>query len=525
METRNLVGFEYLEASGNMFYGVDPRDNGRLPGDFMVADDHIVSLACQKAKDCFLTYQQSSLDDRAIFLEEIANEIEKLGDELVQRASSETGLPSARIVGERGRTLMQLRAFAGYIRIGNHLEPSIDTAIPDRIPIPKPDLRKMMMPLGPVVVFGASNFPLAYSVAGGDTAAALAAGCPVLVKAHPAHPGTSALVGQAINEAAKSCHMPEGVFSLLYDNGFSVGQALVGHPAVAAVGFTGSLAGGRALFDIAAKRESPIPVFAEMGSTNPVFLLPHALINRSEEIATNYASSITLGVGQFCTNPGLIFGVRGDELNHFIRTLGEKLAEVESTTMLHKGIAKTFAQRSVNMLNMPGVQLVAQSDEVNKENLGRPMITTVDDAEFLKNPVLHEEVFGPYSMIVQCESPQHMLSCIEALKGQLTGTIIGDDEDLQNGELIHNLSQKVGRLIFNGVPTGVEVCPSMMHGGPYPASTDARFTAVGIHSIKRFMRPVAYQNCPSPLLPEVLRDKNSLGIARVINGEFTNKSI
>ena len=522
IEQRNLIGFEFSKGSNKTMQGVNPKTNSIISDEFFVATKADVDKAVVKAQEAFQAFSKADWSKRATFLETIADEMENLGDDLIKKACDETGLPEGRIIGERGRTVGQLRMFANYIKGGDWVEATIDTAIPDRAPIPKTDLRKMMVALGPVVVFGSSNFPLAYSVAGGDTAAAFAAGCPVIVKAHPAHPGTSALVGQAIIRAAQKCNMPDGVFSLLYDNGFEIGQALVEHPNTTAVGFTGSIAGGRALFDIANKRTNPIPVFAEMGSTNPVVILPEALKAKSADIANEYAGSITLGVGQFCTNPGLLFALKGEELNEFKVQLSKALAQTAPDTMLHKGIGEAFSQKSSNMLAEGGVELLSQSVTNAAQGQGRPMIATAEGSNFIKNPALHEEVFGPFSMLVECESKQELDTCIQSLNGQLTGTIIGEQSDLKNhSTTINFLEQIVGRLIFNGVPTGVEVCASMHHGGPYPATTDSRFTAVGIHSIKRFLRPVSYQNTPNELLPNALQNSNPLGIMRLVDGQYS----
>lgn len=524
MEQRNIIGFDFSNGSGTTLQGVNPKTNSFISDEFFIATNADVEQAMTKAQTAFQAFSKSDWSKRAIFLETIADEMENLGDDLVKRASDETGLPEARILGERGRTVGQLRMFANHIKGGDWVEATIDTAIPDRTPISKTDLRKMMVALGPVVVFGSSNFPLAYSVAGGDTAAAFAAGCPVVVKAHPAHPGTSALVGQAISKAAQKCNMPDGVFSLLFDNGFEIGQALVEHPNTTAVGFTGSIGGGRALFDITNKRPNPIPVFAEMGSTNPVVLLPEALKTRSTNIAKEYAGSITLGVGQFCTNPGLLFAMKGEELNEFKMLLSNALEQTSPDTMLHKGIGDAFVQKSSDMLAEGGVELLSQSETMATQGQGRPTIASAKGTDFIKNPALHEEVFGPFSMVIECDSKQELDACIQSLNGQLTGTIIGERSDFKNhSEIINSLEQKVGRLIFNGVPTGVEVCPSMHHGGPYPATTDSRFTAVGIHSIKRFLRPVSYQNTPDELLPVALQNANPLGIMRLIDGQYSQE--
>ena len=526
VEKRNVIGFDFSKGSGKTLQGVNPKTNSFVEDEFFIATNTDVEKALAKAQSAFHAFSKSDWSKRAIFLETIADEMESLGDVLIKRASNETGLPEARITGERGRTVGQLRMFANYIKGGDWVEASIDTAIPEREPIPRIDLRKMMVALGPVVVFGSSNFPLAYSVAGGDTAAALAAGCPVIVKAHPAHPGTSALVGQAISKAAQKCSMPDGVFSLLFDNGFEIGQALVEHPNTTAVGFTGSISGGRALFDIANKRPNPIPVFAEMGSTNPVILLPEALKTRSSEIAKEYAGSITLGVGQFCTNPGLLFALKGEELNEFKTHFSIALEKTAPDTMLHKGIGETYAQKSSEMLEKGSVELLSQSETAASNGQGRPIIARANGSEFIKNPALHEEIFGPFSMLIECDNQLELDACVQSLNGQLTGTLIGEQGDFENySSIISSLEQKVGRIIFNGVPTGVEVCASMHHGGPYPATTDARFTAVGIHSIKRFLRPVSYQNTPDELLPVALQNANPIGIMRLVDGSYSKEAL
>jgi alpha-ketoglutaric semialdehyde dehydrogenase len=524
--TENIIGYTTSLGAGKTIQGVNPETGQVLPEKFAIASAKDVIDAMSRAMQAFHVLKKTSAEQRAKFLEDIADEMEAFGDILVKRASSETGLPEARIVGERGRTTGQLRMFASYIREGSYLEASIDTAIPDRAPIPKPDLRKYMVPLGPVIVFGASNFPLAYSVAGGDSAAAFAAGCPVIVKAHPGHPGTSALVGMAIQKAAEENGLPDGTFSLLYDSGFAIGKALVEHPNTAAVGFTGSASGGRALFDIAAQRGNPIPVFAEMGSVNPSVLLPEALISRADQIATNYAGSITLGAGQFCTNPGLILAIKGAELDAFISLLSAGIAAAQPTTMLHAGISDTYRKKTADMSMQLGVEFVQVSESKANQSQAIPVLAKANGENFLNNSKLHQEVFGPFSLIIECDSADQLLACVQQLEGQLTTTIIGDDSDLQKfGQLISILQEKAGRVIFNGVPTGVEVCPSMIHGGPYPATTDSRFTAVGVHSIKRFLRPVAFQDAPEYILPDALKDSNLLGIWRFVNGEQTKSDI
>ena len=526
MITKNIIGYTTADQSGKYVQGVNPVTGELIEDKFSIATTDDVDAAMAAAESAFHTFKDSSNKARADFLEAIADEMEALGDTLVKRASAETGLPEARIIGERGRTTGQLRMFAKYIKEGSYAEPSIDTAIPDRTPVPKPDLRKIMVPLGPVVVFGASNFPLAYSVTGGDTAAAFAAGCPVVVKAHPGHPGTSALVGTAVVKAAKANNMPDGVFSLLYDTGFAVGKALVEHPLTAAVGFTGSAAGGRALYDIASQRSKPIPVFSEMGSVNPSVLLPEALEIRAEQIATDFASSITLGVGQFCTNPGLILGIKSPDLDRFISHLKVGIAASQPGTMLHSGITEAYKTKSQEMASQGGVEFIQQSEADGSDSEARPTIAKAPGTEFIANPRLHEEVFGPFSLIIECQDAAELAACVARLDGQLTTTVVGEDYEFHEYVgILSNLREKAGRIIFNGVPTGVEVCPSMMHGGPYPATTDSRFTAVGIHSIKRFLRPVSFQDAPQSILPKPLRNENPGKLWRLVNGEYTRDEV
>ena len=484
--------------------------------------DQAVSLASQ----AFSEFRITSGVKKAAFLNAIADEILLLDEELVQTYCSETGLPEGRAKGERGRTIGQLRAFAELVQEGSWVEATIDTAIPDRTPIPKPDLRKMLMPLGPVVVFGASNFPLAYSTAGGDTAAAFAAGCPVIVKSHPMHAGTGELVASAIKRAAENTGMPNGVFSNLNSSGIEVGVQLVQHPKVKAVGFTGSIRGGRSLFDLASQRKEPIPVFAEMGSVNPVIILPEALKKRGADLAKTYAGSITLGTGQFCTNPGLLLGIKSEGLTNFIQHLSEEILKIEPSCMLHPNIIGAYENNRQKVISQEGLTVVADYNSDVQTNYARQTVTTVEGKTFLENTTLHQEVFGPFSMVVQCENAEQLKVVVSKLEGQLTGTLIADDHEASRfAEIIDALQNRVGRIIFNGVPTGVEVCPSMQHGGPYPASTDSRFTAVGIHSIKRWVRPFSYQDWPNNLLPNELKNENPLGISRLVNNMETSNKI
>lgn len=480
-----------------------------------------VDSALQEAQIAFLSYKNINGKKRAEFLRAIADEIEALGQELISTATRETNLPEARIVGERGRTTGHCRMFADLVEQGSWVEARVDTAIPDRTPLPKPDIRKMLVPIGPVVVFGAANFPLAYSTAGGDTASALAAGCPVIVKAHPAHADTSELVAGAIRKAVNKTGMPKGVFQHLHGSGFEVGQALVKHPLAKAVGFTGSLAGGKALFDLACQRTQPIPVFAEMSSINPVVLLPETLNQQAEKTATALVGSITLGVGQFCTNPGLIVAIQNEGLDRFIKSLSEGIKGALPGTMLHQGIADNYNKRLNHSLEQKGVTVEGQSSTNANVSQGKPSVASTQASTFLKNPLLAEEVFGPFSLIIKCKDVNELHAVVSHLSGQLTASIFGDEMEIaKHSSLVNTLIEKAGRLIVNGVPTGVEVCPSMNHGGPFPATTDSRFTAVGTDAIKRFVRPVAFQSFPDSLLPEELKDKNPLGIWRLFNNEF-----
>ena len=484
-----------------------------------------IEKVMQKAWQAFHVYRKLSLQQRAAFMRAIAVEMENAGDALIVTAMEETNLPEARLRGERARTIFQLNSYAEACEKGEWLEARIDTAIPTKTP-PKPDIRKMLVPLGPVVVFGASNFPFAYSTAGGDTACAFAAGCPVIIKAHPAHAETSEMVAGAILKAAAACNMPDGIFAHVHGSGFEVGKALVTHPYTKAVGFTGSTAGGKQLFEWGNQRREPIPVFAEMGSINPVFLLPEKLAQSAADIAKMYAGSITLGVGQFCTNPGIIIGIESDALQQFITALGKEIQQMAPAKMLHPGIAKAFAEKKNSALAQADVRTVAVSATEAKENEGLPTIASASGQAFLNNPVLHQEVFGPYSIVIRCSSMQEMIAVVKNLEGQLTATLMATDTDITgNDELVEEVKNICGRFILNSVPTGVEVCLSMQHGGPYPATTDARFTSVGADGIKRFARPVAFQNWSNQLLPDELKNENPLGIWRTVDNEVTKGQV
>lgn len=523
---KNYIGNKLSANGSKTFKTFNPKLNIENQWEITEATQEEVDQAAQLAASAFKTYSKLSGSKKAEFLRAIADEIEALGDDLLEVYSSESGLPNGRAIGERGRTLGQLRAFANHVEEGNWVDASIDTAIPDRKPLPKVDLRKMNVALGPVAVFGASNFPFAFSTAGGDTAAALAAGCPVIVKSHPMHAATGEMVSSAVIKAAEKTGMPNGVFSNLNSSGIEVGQALVQHSKVKAVGFTGSIRGGRALYDLAAQRKEPIPVFAEMGSINPVIMLPKALDNRAEALAKTYAGSITLGTGQFCTNPGLILGIKSAGLTSFVNTLAEEIIKVEPSCMLHPNIAGAYETNKTNALSQSGLKVLAGYDDEVLPNHARQVVTTVEGDTFLNNPTLHHEVFGPFSLVVQCENESQLEHIIANLEGQLTGTVISDDNEIADySGVVSALQDRVGRIIFNGVPTGVEVCPSMLHGGPYPASTDSRFTAVGVDSIKRFVRPFSFQAWPNELLPDELKNENPLGISRLVNNKQTKAEL
>ncbi len=479
--------------------------------------------------DCVMRQAEQAADawrntqpvQRADFMEAIATEIEALGRDLIAVTMAETHLSEARLQGERTRTTGQLRMYASMLREGSWVEATIDTAQEGR-----PDLRKMLMPLGPVVVFGASNFPYAYSTAGGDTASALAAGCPVVVKAHPAHPRTSRIVAEAIERAIAKCQVPAHVFQHVDDAGYDTGKLLVLHPYTRAVGFTGSLSGGMALYSYAQQRPDPIPVFAEMGSVNPVIVLPEALSKHGEAIARTCAASVTLGVGQFCTNPGLILGIDCAGLRRFVEVMGQEVAQVAAAPMLHDGILRSYSEKRSRALAAKGVFEAGSAPNEDTEHLANATIAWVSGEDFLRTPHLHEEVFGPFSLIVLCRDATQMQDILQSLGGQLTCSIWAEPTDLQiHTSLLALAQRKAGRIILNGVPTGVTVAAAMMHGGPFPATTDSRFTAVGIHAVRRWVRPVCFQNFHEAFLPEALKNRNTLGIWRLINGQWNKEDV
>ena len=493
-------------ATGDSFHAVNPASGDALEPAFSAAGLPDVEQACELAWSAFHEYRRLDPDVRATFLETIADEIMALGDELLERGHAESGLPIARLTGERARTTGQLRLFGDELRKGGWLGIRIDPALPDRKPLPRPGLRMRKVPLGPVAVFGASNFPLAFSVAGGDTAAALAAGCPVIVKGHSAHPGTSDLVAQAVIEAVRRCDLPDGVFSLLNGNSHALGGALVAHPHVKAVGFTGSRRGGLALLKIASERPEPIPVFAEMSSINPVLLLPGALAEKADALGAAFVGSLTMGVGQFCTNPGLLFALDSPGLDRFIAAARSALGEAAPAVMLTAGIHDAYEQGVKRLLEHPKVEVLARGPEAQGKHCGRGVLFAVTSGDLLQHPEVMEEVFGASSVIVRCTGEEQLLEALENVEGQLTATLHLVDEDHElAARLMPVLERKAGRLIVNGWPTGVEVSHAMVHGGPYPATSDGRSTSVGTLSIERFLRPVCYQDFPDDLLPPELR--------------------
>jgi len=467
---------------------------------YAVGTPEQVDAAAKAAEEAFWSFGYSSRVERAAFLNKIADEIEARAEAITEIGCQETGLPEARLNGERGRTTGQLRLFAQHIEKGDYLDRRHDEALPDRKPLPRPDLRVMQRPIGPVAVFGASNFPLAFSVAGGDTAAALAAGCPVVVKGHSAHPGTGEIVAQAIDAAVRACNLHPGVFSLIQGGRRDVGQALVQHPLIKAVGFTGSLAGGRALFDLCAQRPEPIPFYGELGSVNPMFLLSEALQARGGEIAKGWAASLTMGAGQFCTNPGIAIAVDGPALQDFVAAASAALEPIGAQTMLTDGIAEAYRKGRDRVRGSAGVREVLTST-CDLRN-ATPYLFTTTGKEWLANAELGEEVFGPLGLVVAASGFDEMVSIAESLHGQLTCTLHMDPADSKSAQkLMPIIERKAGRLLANGFPTGVEVCDAMVHGGPYPASTNFGHTSVGTLSVRRFLRPVCYQNMPADLLP------------------------
>jgi alpha-ketoglutaric semialdehyde dehydrogenase len=479
----------------------------------------------EKAQEAFLIIKNLPLTKRIAFMRTVADEIEALGPELISTAQEESHLPEARLTGEKGRTIFQWRSYADAVERGDFLDASIDTANADRTP-PKPDVRKTAVPLGPVAVFGASNFPFAFSTAGGDTASAMAAGCPVIVKAHEGHPKTSGIMADAISRAVLKSDMPAGTFAHVYSSGYETGQALVSHPLIKAVGFTGSYRGGKALVDLANERPEPIPVFAEMGSVNPLYLLPDKLQVSPQDLAKQYAGSLTLGVGQFCTNPGLVIGVAGDALDKFIEALKEEIVKIAPGSMLNESISAGYADSREKVIGQSGVEVLAVSATEAGKGQGLPTVASVAGVELLVNPALLHEVFGPFALIAQCKDASEMLAITEKLEGQLTISLFATKEDLiAHEEMVSVVQTKCGRILFNNFPTGVEVAKSMHHGGPFPASSNGAFTSVGADAIKRFVRPLSFQNWPDAFLPEELKNDNPLNIWRMVDNEKTKEAI
>lgn len=539
---RSIVAGQVAEATPSplmpadaKFYATDPQSGRALPTLYLAASPEQVDTAAWRAWQAFHSMQERAAADRAALLDAIADEIMALGQDLLATASDETGLGPARLVSERERTVATLKMFAAMVRKGDWVEAAIDPGQPSRRPTPKPDVRRMLKPLGPVAVFGAGNFPLAYSTAGGDTASALAAGCPVIVKGHPGHPGTGELVAQAVAAAVAASGFDPGIFSFLHAGGpreMAIGQQLVKHPAVRAVGFTGSQSGGMALARLAADRPDPIPVFAEMGSTNPVFALPGALEAQGEAIAERLTASATSANGQMCTCPGLLFALRGPAAETLLRAIAKQLNEAAPQTMLSERTQRIFSGRVQEVGQTPGVELRGGSLNAGHRAAGEsagaanaircsPALFKTTFDVFRKTPTLREEIFGPALLAVLCDDADQLAAAAAAVQGGLTGSIwAGAADSALARRLQAILEQRVGRIIFNGVPTGVEVCPAMVHGGPYPATNQPHTTAVGPFAIQRWVRPVCYQNVPEAFLPPELRNSNPLKIRRLVNGEW-----
>lgn len=515
-----LIGGESLAGGSRTLRAVDPATGQSLEPAFAVAGEAEVARAAELAAAAFDSYRETDPETRARFLETIAANIMELGDALIARAVAETGLPRGRIEGERARTVGQLRLFAEVVRRGDWLDARIDHAQPARAPLPRSDLRLRQIALGPVAVFGASNFPLAFSVAGGDTASALAAGCPVVVKGHPAHPGTGELVGRAVQDAVAACRLHPGVFALVL-GAVETGSALVADPRIQAVGFTGSRRGGLALAAIAAARPHPIPIYAEMSSINPVFLLPAALAARSEALAQGFVQSLTLGAGQFCTNPGLLFALDGPDLQRFIGQVEGLLAAAVPAPMLTPGICQAYEAGVQALIDNPAAMLVARGGAADGPTRAPAALFVTDAAAFAADPHLSDEVFGASSLVVRCPDAGALALAAEALEGQLTATLQLDEADIPIARrLMPVLERKVGRILANGWPTGVEVCDAMVHGGPFPATSDSRSTSVGTLAIRRFLRPVCYQDLPAALLPAALQPGNPLHLPRLVEGRL-----
>ncbi|MGN8249438.1 aldehyde dehydrogenase (NADP(+)) [Pseudomonas sp. SMV7] len=523
MTGSNFIGGQRSAAGSVRLHSLDARTGEALPLAFAQATPEEVDAAAQAAEAAFAEYNGMAPQRRAQFLDAIADQLDALDDSFIATVCRETALPAGRIQGERARTSNQMRLFANVLRRGDFLGARIDRAQPQRQPLPRPDLRQYRTGVGPVAVFGASNFPLAFSTAGGDTAAALAAGCPVVVKAHSGHMATAEQVAEAIERAVLATGMPAGVFNMIY--GAGVGEALVRHPAIQAVGFTGSLKGGRALCELAAARPQPIPVFAEMSSINPVLVLPAALQARGEQVARELAGSVVLGCGQFCTNPGLVLGIAGEAFSRFLTALGAQLADQPGQTMLNAGTLRSYIQGVQRLHQHPGVRHLAGAEQAGDQ--AQAQLFQADVSLLLNgDALLQEEVFGPATVAVAVADEAELRRAVQALHGQLTATLIAEPQDLQRfAALVPVLQRKAGRLLVNGYPTGVEVCDAMVHGGPYPATSDARGTSVGTLAIDRFLRPVCYQDYPDALLPDALKNANPLGLQRLVDGQHSREAL
>ncbi|HEU5409935.1 MAG TPA: aldehyde dehydrogenase (NADP(+)) [Candidatus Acidoferrales bacterium] len=529
---KSIIGRQQSEKSlGRAFRATNPKTGERIAPDFYSATHDEVDAAANLAERAFAEWSHANGKTKAAFLRKIAEHIEALGDDLINRASEETALPPPRVKGEAARTCFQLRMFADLVEEGSWVGARIDQGDPGRTPLPKPDMRSLWRPLGPVLVFGASNFPLAYSVAGGDTASAFAAGNPVIVKAHPAHPGTAEMVGHAIRNAARECRAPEGIFSLLFDSGIEVGLDLAKHPKIKAIGFTGSKDGGRALMDAAAARPEPIPVYAEMGSINPVFILPGAMRERGADIAKGLHASVTGSAGQFCTKPGIVV-TAGDEANApHTRAFAENFRALMDTpqdfTLLTSRIHEAYISNTKSRAALKSAGSTTHSSGAEKSGFHvDPAVFETTAAAIAQQPALHSEIFGPATMLVRYSSRDELLAAARSLEGHLTATIHATEQDLRDhADLLAILESKVGRLIYNGFPTGLEVCHAVVHGGPYPSTSDGRTTSVGSRAVYRFARLVCYQGFPASALPDELKDENPLGIWRLVDGQQTREPV
>lgn len=521
----SLIAGKSASGGGAEFRAVNPQTGEALEPRFHSASSEDVNAAAEAAQRAFTVYSQLPGRERSRFLRSIADGLDAASAELGARAQLETALPQPRLQGEIKRAVNQFRMFAEVLEEGSWVAARIDTELPDRQPLPRPDLRSMLRPIGPVAVFGASNFPIAFSVAGGDTASAFAAGNPVIVKAHPAHPGASEIEARVIAASAQACGLPAGVFSVLFDSGIDVGKALVQHPAICAVGFTGSLTAGRALMDLAAQRPRPIPCFCEMSSTNPVFLLPSALRERGKQLAGGLFNSFTASAGQMCTKPGLVFLPEQPESESFLAELRTLTAASSDFTLLTPGIAASYQKSVKSRGSRSDIESRAAAASSGSCAASATLLEThIDD--FMKSPELSHELFGPSSLVIRYSERNAILQAAEDLDGHLTACVFGSPEDLaEYQDLIQILERKAGRIIFNGFPTGVEVAHAMVHGGPYPSTSDSRFTAVGSAAILRFARPVCYQGLPESALPEELRNANPLGILRMVNGTMAKDPV